>query len=153
MRRPTPSANPAPRHEPPRALPRSLTRQPQRMALPAPAHRLLIALRAAVVIGRTGADPMPRMAELLGSKGAAREWMVLIAMAGSSWPEPVAVRPPCCAVMTHDETAMLDLLACAARHDRHAVDALLADLIDAAAREALFRAASLFVSAWAAARA
>ena len=109
-------------------------------------HRLLHAMRAAVVIGRAGEDPVARLGQLLGRVSAARALLVLMQAIGAAWPDPVAVRRPCCTVLTPDETLFIAMVEQAAMGRRPAFDALLSDMIDADGRDCLFAATSRFVS-------
>lgn len=133
---------------PPAPLPLSLTRPQSTSALPPPAHRLLAAFRAAVIVHRSGQCPRERLSALLGSDRAAAAWILLLNSASAAWPEPMAVYPPCCAVMTHDESAVIDLVALAATGNRPRFDRLLHDLLSEDARDHVFTAATRFVSTY-----
>lgn len=134
---------------PPASLPDSLTRLSGTGTLPPPAHRLLAALRAAVIVHRSGQCPRLRLAALLGGDGPATGWIMLLNSASAAWPEPMAIYPPCCNVMTHDERTVIDLVGLVAAGDRPGFDRLLRDLIGDDGRDHVFAAATRFVDSFA----
>jgi hypothetical protein len=66
---------------------------------------------------------------------------LLLASIGAAWPDPVAIAPPCCASLTHDEATLLGMVLAAHRHGRPVFDALLCEMLDTDARDRLFAAA------------
>lgn len=82
--------------------------------------------------------PLSAAASHLGSLEAARSLHVLLASAGAAWPEPIAIAPPCCAALTHDEATLVGMVIAACRHGRPVFDALLCDMLDQDARDRLF---------------
>lgn len=130
-------------------LPDTLTRSPHIDTLPPPAHRLLSAMRAAVVIHRSGQCPRGRLSAILGNDSRAAAWIILLNSASAAWPEPIAVYPPCCQRMTHDEATLIELIACAASGNRPAFDRLVQDMIDGDGRDCLHGAATRFIASFA----
>jgi hypothetical protein len=90
--------------------------------------------------GRT--CPLHAAAGQLGSLQAARSLHLLLAHVGASWPEPVAVAPPCCPVLTHDEATLLGMVIAATRHSRPVFDALTCEMLGPDARDRLHGAAA-----------
>ena len=87
------------------------------------------------------ACPLAAATARLGSAEAAQALHLLLATVGAAWPDPVAVAPPCCARLTHDETTLVAMTVAALRHGRPVFDALLCEMLDADARERLFASA------------
>jgi hypothetical protein len=86
--------------------------------------------------------PLQAAAAQLGCLQAARALHLLLAQVGAAWPDPVAIAPPCCAMLTHDESTILTLVLAARDHGRPVFDALLCEMLGADARDTLFAAAS-----------
>jgi hypothetical protein len=85
--------------------------------------------------------PPQAAARQLGCLDAARSLHMLLAQIGAAWPDPVAVAPPCCAVLTHDEATLVGIVIAARRHSRPVFDALLCEMLDQDARDRLHAAA------------
>jgi hypothetical protein len=85
--------------------------------------------------------PLQAAARQLGCLDAARSLHMLLAQIGAAWPDPVAVAPPCCAVLTHDEATLVGIVIAARRHSRPVFDALLCEMLDQDARDRLHAAA------------
>ena len=90
---------------------------------------------------RPGICPLAAAAAHLGGPEAARALHCLLANVGAAWPEPVAIAPPCCATLTHDEATMVGMIVAARHHGRPVFDALLCDMLGMDARDRLFVAA------------
>lgn len=86
--------------------------------------------------------PLQAAAAQLGCLQAARALHLLMAQVGAAWPDPVAIAPPCCGVLTHDEATILGLVLAARYHGRPVFDALLCEMLGQSARETLFAAAA-----------
>jgi hypothetical protein len=116
---------------------------PPRLADLAPEEAgLVLAARRWVSAQRHArACPLHAAAASLGSLDAARSLHLLLAQVGASWPDPVAVAPPCCARLTHDELTLVGIVIAARRHARPVFDALLAEMLDQDARNRLHAAA------------
>lgn len=137
----------------PASLPAALTTVPAVGSLGPAQHRILVAGRAAVLIGQTGEDPIPRLYEVLGSARAGGALMIVLQTAGQAWPEPVRVCRPCCPALTHDEHCLLALVEAVATGNRAGFDAEVSDMIGPDARDCLHAAMVRFVSAFVRARA
>ncbi len=87
------------------------------------------------------ACPLQAAASLLGCLQAARELHLLLAQIGAAWPDPVAIAPPCCGVLTHDEVTIVSLVTAARHHGRPVFDALLCEMLGQDARDRLFAVA------------
>ena len=131
------------------SLPATLIRPMAIDQLPPPAHRLLAAMRAAVAIHHSGQCPRPRLTAILGNDRAAATWIMLLNSVSAAWPEPMAVYPPCCRCMTHDEAVLIELVSHAAAFDRPAFDRLICEMIDDDGRELIYAAARRFVAGFA----
>lgn len=90
---------------------------------------------------RAGCCPLAAAASHLGSVQAARALHRLLANVGAAWPEPVAIAPPCCSTLTHDEATMIGMIVAAHRHGRPVFDALLCEMLGTDQRDRLFAAA------------
>jgi hypothetical protein len=116
---------------------------PPRLADLMPGEAALIsATRKWVMAQRHGrVCPLHAAATHLGDLQAARSLHLLLAHIGATWPEPVAIAPPCCAVLTHDEATLLGIVIAAHRHTRPVFDALVCEMLGADARDRLHGAA------------
>jgi hypothetical protein len=116
---------------------------PPRLADLAPEEAALVrATRSWVVAQRLGGRcPLSAASAHLDSPAAARALHLLLASVGAAWPDPVAIAPPCCAGLTHDEATLLGMVLAAHRHGRPVFDALLCEMLDTDARDRLFAAA------------
>ena len=86
--------------------------------------------------------PLAAAASHLGGLEAARALHLLLANIGAAWPEPVAIAPPCCNVLTHDEATLVGMTLAACHHGRPVFDALLCEMVGTDARDRLFAAAA-----------
>ena len=114
---------------------------------PPQSHRLVRAFRIAGLASGQQADPQLRLIELLGSPHAASCFRLLLAGMAHVWPDPLTVFRPCCPRLTHDETALLAIVHHAARHDRHAFDRAIGEMIAEDARDWLFVTAARLAAA------
>ena len=118
------------------APPRLADLMPEEAALVSATRRWVMAQRH----GRT--CPLHAAASQLGCLQAARSLHMLLAHVGASWPDPVAIAPPCCPVMTHDEMTLLGLVIAAHRHSRPVFDALVCEMLNEDARGRIYGAAA-----------
>lgn len=102
---------------------------------------VVFATRTWVAARRQGTCPLQAAAAQIGDLQAARALHVLLVYVGASWPDPVAIAPPCCGRLTHDEASLLGLVIAAHRHRRPVFDALTCEMLDQSARDRLFDAA------------
>ena len=102
------------------------------------------ATRQWVMAQRRGRCPLEAAASHLGSVAAASALHILLASIGAAWPEPVAIAPPCCGTLTHDEATLVGMILAAHRHGRPVFDALLCEMLPEDARDRLFSAALAF---------
>ena len=109
---------------------------PEEAALVSATRRWVMAQR------HGGACPLQAAAGQLGCLQAARSLHLLLAHIGASWPDPVAVAPPCCARLTHDEATLLGMVVAAHRHSRPVFDALTCEMLGADARDRIHAAAA-----------
>ena len=100
------------------------------------------ATRHWVAAQRRMSCPLAAAAAHLGGLQAARSLHLLLASMGAAWPEPVAIAPPCCAALTHDEATLVGMILAARDHGRPVFDALLCEMLDEDARDRLFAAAA-----------
>lgn len=110
--------------------------------------RIAFAMRIAVVFNKLGRNPVPELANRLGSCHAAGCFLNMVGEMGSAWPEPIYINPPCCPKLSYDEMMLLDLLEACGRANRKAFDELLVDLVPAQARDKLYVAAEAFVTSY-----
>ena len=104
---------------------------------------IISATRKWVMAQRHGrACPLQAAATQLGCIHAARSLHLMLAHVGASWPDPVAVAPPCCPGLTHDEMTLLGLVIAAHRHSRPVFDALVCEMLGPDARDRLHGAAA-----------
>lgn len=117
---------------------------PPRLADLAPEQAALVsATRRWVMAQRLERQcPLQAAAAQLGCLAAARALHLLLAQVGAAWPEPVAIAPPCCARLTHDEATLVGLVLAARDHGRPVFDALLCEMLGQDTRDRLFAAAT-----------
>lgn len=108
----------------------------------APSHALIVsAARHWVMAQRLRRCPLQAAAARLDSPETAKSLHLLLATIGASWPDPVAIAPPCCGILTHDETTLVGMVIAARHHGRPVFDALLCEMLGSDARDRLFDAA------------
>jgi hypothetical protein len=116
---------------------------PPRLADLAPEQACLVAAARRWVMAQRHERrcPLQAAAAQLGCLQAAKALHLLLAQVGTAWPDPVAIAPPCCGVLTHDEATILGLVLAARHHGRPVFDALLCEMLAFDARDRLFDAA------------
>ena len=116
---------------------------PPRLADLAPEQAAIVAASRHWVMAQRHHRGCPLQAAVsrLGSAEAARTLHLLLANVATAWPDPVAIAPPCCAVLTHDEATLIGMVLAARHHGRPVFDALLCEMLDADALDRLFVAA------------
>jgi hypothetical protein len=128
-----------------------LFRIPPLATLPVREARVVRSLRLWTVLRRAGQCPLQAVADQLGSGRAAAHLHLMLAKVAACWPDPFAVAPLCCARLSHDETIFADMIRLGSAGDRPGFDRLLGEMIDADAREQLYRSAVVLGAAVAAA--
>ncbi len=99
---------------------------------------LLKSLRLVGMISRNAPDAGARLLDHWGDASAVRRFLLAAHSIGAVWPEPIAICPPCCGMMTHDEQLLLSLFDAALGCDRPRFDAHAQDLLDQSARDHLY---------------
>lgn len=114
---------------------------PPRLADLAPTQALIVsASRHWVMAQRQRRCPLQAAAARLDSAETARSLHLLLATVGAAWPDPVAIAPPCCGILTYDETTLVGMILAARHHGRPVFDALLCEMLGPDARDRLFDA-------------
>jgi len=107
-----------------------------------PTHaRLVWALRYTHMASRTRTYAPGVLARQLGSHCGVHSFHVFLDEVGRSWPEPIALHPPCQATLSYDEMLLVDLANAAARDDRAHFDAFVRDMVSQGGRNAIWFAA------------
>lgn len=91
--------------------------------------RFVHALRLIAVHERIGRDPVPELANRLGSVDVAARALILAQAIAASWPENICVSRFCCRLMSHDEATIGAFVDAAAAGDRRVFEAALDGLI------------------------
>ena len=103
--------------------------------------RIVCALRYCHVARSDGRYCARTLACHLGSRTAVASFHVLLDEAGHTWPERIAVNPPCAPEFSYDEMILADLCMAAAYDDRLDFDEMVEDMLGPSARHALWCAA------------
>lgn len=93
------------------------------------AGRFIHALRLIAVHDRAGHDPVPELANRLGSVDVAAKALILAQAIAATWPENIAISRFCCRLLSHDEATIGAFVDAAADGDRRAFEAALDGLI------------------------
>ena len=93
------------------------------------AGRFVHALRLIAVHHRMGRDPVPELANRLGSVDVAARALILAQAIAATWPENIAVSRFCCRLLSHDEATIGAFVDAAAQGDRRAFEAALDGLV------------------------
>lgn len=93
------------------------------------AGRFIHALRLIAVHDRAGHDPVPELANRLGSVDVAAKALILAQAIAATWPENIAISRFCCRLLSHDEATIGAFVDAAADGDRRAFEAALHGLI------------------------
>lgn len=128
-----------------KSLVRLLTEQPAVRDLDCLPAQAILALRYAILCRRSGHDPLPELERRWGHILAARRFRVLVEAIGHIWPDPFAVAPPCCPVVSFDEGLLASLITVARRDDRMRFDFLTAEMLDCDARDLLYACVQNFL--------
>lgn len=91
--------------------------------------------------------PLAMAEDRLGSLTAAAGLQRLIAVASAAWPDPIALAPPCCPVLSHDEATVAALFDRAAAGDRRGFERVCEELIDGDARHRIWTEMRAIVAA------
>lgn len=111
------------------------------------AGRFIHALRLIAVHDRVGRDPVPELANRLGSVDVAAKALILAQAIAATWPENIAVSRFCCRLMSHDEATIGAFVDAAAAGDRRRFEAALDGLVRAERAHCLWDAALALASA------
>lgn len=95
------------------------------------AGRFIHALRLIAVHDRMGRDPVPELANRLGSVDVAAKALILAQAIAATWPENIAISRFCCRLLSHDEATIGTFIDAAAQGDRRAFEAALDGLVRA----------------------
>lgn len=109
--------------------------------------RFVHALRLIAVHERLGGDPVPELANRLGSVDVAARSLVLAQTIAAHWPENIAVSRFCCRLLSHDEMTIGAFVDAAAQGDRRAFEAALEGLIRPERADRLWDSALALASA------
>jgi len=95
---------------------------------------IIRAIRTWVVLHKAERSPFDPMVPHFGSAEATARLRVLIEMVGTAWPDAVALAPPCCRLLSHDEATLAALLAHARTGNRRGFDRECHEMLDWDAR-------------------
>lgn len=93
------------------------------------AGRFIHALRLIAVYDRAGRDPVPELANRLGSVDVAARALILAQAIAACWPENIAISRFCCRLLSHDEATIGAFVDAAADGDRKGFEAALDGLV------------------------
>lgn len=93
------------------------------------AGRFIYALRLIAVHERVGRDPVPELANRLGSVEVAAKALIMAQAIAATWPENIAVSRFCCRLMSHDEATIGAFVDAAAAGDHRGFEAALDGLV------------------------
>lgn len=93
------------------------------------AGRFIHALRLIAVHERMGRDPVPELANRLGSVDVAAKALILAHAISATWPENIHVSRYCCRLLSHDEATIGGFVDAATAGDRRRFEAALDGLI------------------------
>lgn len=93
------------------------------------AGRFIHALRLIAVHERARHDPVPELANRLGSVDVAARALILAQAIAATWPENIAISRFCCRLLSHDEATIGAFVDAAAGGDRRAFEAALEGLV------------------------
>lgn len=123
---------------------RRLIHAPSVRQVPLRAAQAVLGLRLCVLLRKCDRNPLPELEQRFGSILAARRFGVVVEAIGQIWPEPFAVSPPCCPMMSFDEALLADMANSAASEDRAGFDRMTAEMMGSDARDTLFAALTAF---------
>lgn len=112
-----------------RAIIAALAAPPRIERLGPIAARFVHALRLIAAHERMGRDPVPELANRLGSVDVAAKALILAHAISATWPENIHVSRFCCRLMSHDEATIGAFVDAAAYGDRRGFEAALDGLI------------------------
>ena len=91
--------------------------------------RFVHALRLIAVHERMGRDPVPELANRLGSVDVAARALILAQAIAATWPENIAVSRFCCRLLSHDEATIGAFVDAAAEGNRRRFEGALDGLV------------------------
>ena len=111
------------------------------------AGRFIHALRLIAVHERVARDPVPELANRLGSVEVAAKVLILAQAIAVTWPENIAISRFCCRLLSHDEATIGAVVDAAAAGDRRGFEAALDGLVRADRAHRLWDAALALAAA------
>lgn len=109
----------------------ALAAPPRIEALGPIASRFVHALRLIALHDRANRDPIPELANRLGSVDVAAKALILAHAIAATWPENIHVSRFCCRLLSHDEATIGAFVDAAAAGDRRGFEAALEGLVRA----------------------
>jgi hypothetical protein len=107
--------------------------------------RHILAARSWCILRKAGYDPLSRLTSLLQSDIVAKRFGLLMEVVTVTWPEPLAIYPPCCGNVSLDEGLLARAIELAATNARPQFDELMREMLPEDARNMLFiRARQLY---------
>lgn len=111
------------------------------------AGRFVHALRLIALHERAGRDPVPELANRLGSVEVAAKALILAHAISATWPENIHVSRFCCRLLSHDEATIGAFVDAAAEGDRRGFEAALEGLVRADRAHRLWESALALAAA------
>lgn len=111
------------------------------------AGRFIHALRLIALHERAGRDPVPELANRLGSVDVAAKALILAHAIAATWPENIHVSRFCCRLMSHDEATIGAFVDAAAAGNRRGFEAALDGLVRAERAHRLWEGALALAAA------
>ena len=111
------------------------------------AGRFVHALRLIALHERAGRDPVPELANRLGSVDVAAKALILAHAIAATWPENIHVSRFCCRLLSHDEATIGAFVDAAAEGDRRGFEAALEGLVRADRAHRLWESALALAAA------
>lgn len=111
------------------------------------AGRFVHALRLIALHERAGRDPVPELANRLGSVDVAAKALILAHAIAATWPENIHVSRFCCRLLSHDEATIGAFVDAAAEGDRPGFEAALEGLVRADRAHRLWESALALAAA------
>ena len=125
----------------------ALAAPPRVERLGAIAGRFVHALRLIALHERAGRDPVPELANRLGSVDVAAKALILAHAISATWPENIHVSRFCCRLLSHDEATIGAFVDAAAEGDRRGFEAALEGLVRADRAHRLWESALALAAA------
>ncbi len=91
--------------------------------------RIILALRFAIMLGKSGQCQIGKLSSILGGPARALGFMRLVHSFGAIWPDPIRIYRPCCTRIAPDEKLLLDLIDHAVLRQPQAIQKLLKEML------------------------